>query len=585
MSNDTANIESTSNPTSMMINKEDDRALLLLQQQHINDKKSRARERRRRNRLAKKEKKKPVSTTEAEDDKGTEKTCETTLNGDSDRKLCCDEGIESQQLSVSLTPQSRTGAFERVAPSTSMAMDIGSVKDQLIDRGTEVLSTSGSKRKGDARTDTFKKVKVSSSTSAEIVELETDATSISDKQEKKEHWLQRVLRQQGWPQKKDSAPMPFQPQQQLERQPEQQQRLQPCWRDDTNTPSIGNLPLQGPTVWSPEFFIGGNPEKGPLKADQSTFMDDVALGLVHGARLPADIAYFTQYRDASQLYTHIARCLSGVIGATAELHNRVVRSGPCMLEMEKLHSSLSKLENDQTRTHLELQATSMNTHKQAEKIANQTHCLNVLQLRQRQIKKNLEEKNEQFKLIDQKYNEECQKNKALYNEFHQLLRKKKDQEDAHAEEVACLEEQYEKKLAQEKRLAIQSSVRCTLRVLGLSFEEYQTRCKALLEANKSPLCWLPELGPNGDFVPLVDFVDLEYEEKGSDNDAEEKRGTSGVESEATRMEPVTKSQSQGDGAVVVTETLQEASQTMQHQPTVPEVEKDISLPTATVSMA
>ncbi|KAF9608752.1 hypothetical protein IFM89_010884 [Coptis chinensis] len=98
--------------------------------------------------------------------------------------------------------------------------------------GTEVLSTSGSKRKGDARTDTFKKVKV----------LETDATSISDKQEKKEHWLQRVSRQQGWPQKKDSVPMPFQPQQQLESEPEQQlERLQ---------------------------------------ADQSTFMDDAALGLL-----------------------------------------------------------------------------------------------------------------------------------------------------------------------------------------------------------------------------------------------------------------------------------------------------------------
>ncbi|KAF9615292.1 hypothetical protein IFM89_022619 [Coptis chinensis] len=251
--------------------------------------------------------------------------------------------------------------------------------DHLQLTGTEVLSTSGSKRKGDARTDTFKKVKVSSSTPVEIVELETNATSISDKQEKKEHWLQKVLRQQGWPQKKDSAPMPFQPQQQLERQPEQQlERLQPCRRDDTNTPSIGNLPLQGPTVWSPEFFIGGNPEKVPLKADQSTFMDDVALGLVHGGQLPADVAYFTQYRDASQLYTHIAICLSGVIGATAELNNRVVRSGPCMLEMEKLHSSLSKLENDLTRTHLELQATSMSTHKQAEKIANQTHCLNSL---------------------------------------------------------------------------------------------------------------------------------------------------------------------------------------------------------------
>ncbi|KAF9603390.1 hypothetical protein IFM89_035836 [Coptis chinensis] len=80
--------------------------------------------------------------------------------------------------------------------------------------------------------------------------------------------------------------MPFQPQQQLERQPEQQlERFQ---------------------------------------ADQSTFMDDATLGLVHGAQLPADIVYFTQYRDASQLYTHIARCLSGVIGATAELNNRVV---------------------------------------------------------------------------------------------------------------------------------------------------------------------------------------------------------------------------------------------------------------------
>ncbi|KAF9605584.1 hypothetical protein IFM89_017927 [Coptis chinensis] len=116
--------------------------------------------------------------------------------------------------------------------------------DHLQLTGTEVLSTSGSKRKGDARTDAFKKVKVSSSTSAKIVELETDATSISDKQEKKEHWLQRVLRQQGCPQKKDYALMPFQPQQQLERQPKQQlERLQPCRRDDTNTPSIGNLPL------------------------------------------------------------------------------------------------------------------------------------------------------------------------------------------------------------------------------------------------------------------------------------------------------------------------------------------------------
>ncbi|KAF9619173.1 hypothetical protein IFM89_005727 [Coptis chinensis] len=76
--------------------------------------------------------------------------------------------------------------------------------------------------KGDARTDTFKKVKVSSSTSTEIVELETDATSIFDKQEKKEHWLQRVLRQQGWPQKKYSRSNAFPGPQQLERQPEQQ---------------------------------------------------------------------------------------------------------------------------------------------------------------------------------------------------------------------------------------------------------------------------------------------------------------------------------------------------------------------------
>ncbi|KAL5730219.1 hypothetical protein ACHQM5_003069 [Ranunculus cassubicifolius] len=261
-----------------------------------------------------------------------------------------------------------------------------------------------------------------------------------------------------------------------------------------------DLVSQGP-VWTPEFFLGGNPRMGPLKADQSALTNEVAVGLIHGSRLPADIAHFAQCKDSWEIYSHVAKCLAGVIGGTTELQNRATRQCSSRIEVDKPHPTSSRLEQAFACKKSDVEESQKKINTQAKKIADQASNIAGLISSQKRMKDTLKEKDTELKMV----REQC----------NQLQHETKEQEDAHVVKIANLREQYEKKLAHDKFLTAQASVKCILNILGVSTDIYQTKYKAMLQENRAQMDLNPEA-----YSSLIPFLDLDYEADGEKVEAE-----------------------------------------------------------------
>ncbi|KAF5207839.1 hypothetical protein FRX31_002570 [Thalictrum thalictroides] len=160
-----------------------------------------------------------------------------------------------------------------------------------------------------------------------------------------------------------------------------------------------------------------------------------------------------------------------------------------------------RLEEELASKKTELEETCKIVNQHAERIANQADGFKGLLLYQDKMKKDLQaEKNLQFKMIKKQYDEECRRK---YNQLH--LEKK--------EEIARLIDHYDKKLHNEKLLAARSSVRCTLLILGVSSEMYQTRYKALIQEikNRLGLDWPSDFSLSNEVSAILPFLNMESE--------------------------------------------------------------------------
>ncbi|KAF5207842.1 hypothetical protein FRX31_002573 [Thalictrum thalictroides] len=391
------------------------------------------------------------------------------------------EKTETQIFLVSSTPQSKSSSF---------ATNVSSPCAQDIVLGGD-FSLSGSKRKRDVLPGSSKKAKGSFSiSSGEDISV---LPSFNDQSRK-------VL-------------------------PQQLDRQQP-----------GNH-LSQVLVPNSEVFIGSNSGMKQLSADQSILHKNFAAELNCGTQDPAELAYSTQSKNPWEIYTQIANCLTGAIQATTELHGHVPRLSPSTCETEKLRLSLSKIEKELLHKNTEPEAAFEKTNKQDENTARQVYNSGELMSDQELMLENMGEKNEQCKMVKEHCHEIYWKGryKGLSTMYHQLQLQK-------IKERACLNEQYERKLAREKLHAIQTSIRYTLWMLGVSSDKYQSRYKSLVQAMKTQLGLdeLPEFAGNGEFASLTPFLHLESEE-GDVVHVEEK--------EVVNAEPASSSKAVNDKAV------------------------------------
>ncbi|PIA30648.1 hypothetical protein AQUCO_05400028v1 [Aquilegia coerulea] len=213
------------------------------------------------------------------------------------------------------------------------------------------------------------------------------------------------------------------------------------------------------------------------------------------------------------------------------------------LDHMKLDATLSmnRLEEELASKMSELEETSKIVNQHAERIANQARDVKGLLLYQDKMKKDLAEKNLQFKMIKKQYDEECRRHMVLINKYNLLQLEKK-------EEIARLIDHYETKLDNEKLLVVRSSVRSTLFILGVSSEMYLTRYEALVQEikNRLGLDWPSDFSLSNEATAILPFLSMESEvgsiHKGESKEllmAEPGRSSKGVEIQVAPAEQLT----------------------------------------------